>query len=89
MQLNIRIGRVSALLAPGYGHCQRCRTNWRFVRYHITDYGIAEGVFALCEKCWTKLTPQERVRYYERVVIRWQRYAEVWSDIHSAVLAGR
>ena len=35
---NVRAGRISRLLFPGYGSCGRCRTVWALVRPHYTEY---------------------------------------------------
>lgn len=95
MRLNIRIGRISQYLTPGYGHCYRCLTTWPFVECHCTDYyeenGGWRGCFPLCEKCWSELTPEDRLPYYWRRWVAWGMPTDkrhYWPDIASAVLRG-
>jgi hypothetical protein len=38
--VNLRLGRWSRLLAPGYGSCFRCKTPWRFIHVHLTPYAV-------------------------------------------------
>jgi hypothetical protein len=91
----VRIGRFGQLLAPGYGWCKRCKTPWRFVRYHSTSWSAA-GCIALCEGCWAELTPQERLPFYRVLVESWHErpdlcrltFDEEWALVESAVLSG-
>ena len=92
--MNIRIGRIGHLVAPGYGHCLRCKTPWRFVREHITAYNYSSACFALCEKCWAPLTPDQRLPYYREQIWHWsypyngRTFDETWREVKTAVLAG-
>ena len=69
--LNLRIGRIGQLFAPGYSSCGRCKTPWRFVKSHDTHYAPGEWIFALCRKCWAELTPEERLPFYQQVWNDW------------------
>jgi hypothetical protein len=92
-KLNIRLGTWSQRLAPGYSWCFRCETPWLFVPNHTTDYRPDKGCFALCEKCWQELTPQQRLPYYRQLWEHWNQSglseAEEWQEIEMAVLEGR
>lgn len=94
--MNLRIGKISNLLAPGYSHCRRCQTNWRFVTPHDTDWGW-KGCIALCEKCWRELTPEQRLPYYRSLIEWWHErwpdlrelsFNEEWALVEEAVLNG-
>ena len=95
--LNLRIGRVGQLLAPGWGYCLRCKTPWRFVRWHDTQYGTqGHGCLPLCEKCWAELTPTQRVPFYRELIESWHEapgresaFDEEWAEVEAAVLSGR
>jgi hypothetical protein len=92
MRLNIRIGRISHYLSPGYSWCHRCLTAWRFVRWHSTTYHIkGHGCFPLCEKCWRELTPEQRLPFYRELWVEWGMPTDEhhnWPDIAYAVLKG-
>jgi hypothetical protein len=92
VRLNIRVGRIGQILSTGWGCCYRCDTPWRFVRYHVTNYGSGRGCFPLCEKCWTDLgSPYFRLPYYRLMFEDWARNGrpEVeWLEIQAAVLRG-
>ncbi len=49
---------------------------------------VQYGMFVLCERCWTKLTPAERLPYYRESYDKWHTGSRNWEDIKSAVLAG-
>lgn len=63
---------------------------------HATSYGDeGHGCFPLCEGCWNKLTPEERLPYYRYLWELWKSteseipdYKVVeWSVIEKAVLS--
>lgn len=92
--INARLGPASRLLAPGYSWCGRCRTSWRFVEGHSTNYTEHRGCFPLCEACWSELTPEQRLPFYRDLWQSWQadgsdKEPDVWNQIESAVLAGK
>lgn len=84
-------------LFPGSGTCGRCDLPFYAVEGHSTDYRGGEGCFPLCEKCWSELTPKERLPFYEQLWKQWkernveQDYLapERWQQIKKAVLAGK
>lgn len=89
----MRLGRIGKLFARGYTWCFRCRTPWKFVEPHTTDYewgdGWARGCFALCEECWAELeTPTARLPFYEMLFAHPGRSdsAETQRTIRKAVL---
>lgn len=94
--MNLRIGRIGQLFAPGYGWCFRCKTPWLFVRWHDTQYGSHGcGCLPLCEKCWVELTPTQRMPFYRALIESWHERpgrtlaldAE-WLLVEAAVLSG-
>ncbi len=87
--MNIRIGRISKTLSPGYGTCGRCDTTWFFVKEHITLFSECEGMFALCEKCWSELTPETRMPFYRELWSEWTDRRSRWEDVETAVLDGK
>lgn len=89
MRFNIRIGRISQVLAPGYSSYHRCETNWYFVREHATSYDRSNSCFPLCEECWSGLTPEQRLPYYRQLWDEWNdpEYAS-WASIETAVMRG-
>jgi hypothetical protein len=68
------------------------------VESHDTSYNANHACFPLCQGCWSQLTPDERLPYYERLVDRWvdqardddelRDYAERRRQIRHAVLQG-
>jgi len=100
--MNLRIGRVfpklAHLLGFGYGHCLRCETPWCFVEYHHTQYTDSSGCFPLCQKCWSELTPEQRLPFYRELVDYWYmnwppradepKFSDTWHDVKTAVLNG-
>jgi hypothetical protein len=94
--MNLRIGRIGQLFAPGYGWCLRCETPWVFVHWHTTEYGShGRGCLPLCEKCWTELTPEKRLPFYRELIELWHDepgrellFGEEWPLVEIAVLSG-
>lgn len=84
----IRIGRLSNWLAPGYGACGRCHTNWHFCEGHSTDVpGTGSGLFPLCEQCWAELAPAQRLPYYRELYESWREHRDYsWDTLKAAVL---
>lgn len=100
--MNIRVGRIGWLLAPGYSHCGKCETPWKFVRRHTTEIDNSRGCFPLCERCWQELeTPEARLPFYAELWRSWvtqpmslrspvdeaDEMAADWPRIKAAVLA--
>jgi hypothetical protein len=95
---------LSRVLAPNLGRCYRCKTSlFGPIRNeeHTTYYAPGQGCFPLCERCWSSLTPAERLPYYDALVETWINCAGSWADrayfasvsekralIREAVLAG-
>lgn len=85
-----RIGKLSGYFSPGYGACFRCHTNWDYAHYHITDVPQSGGCFALCEPCWTDLTPKERLPFYRQLFDRWVLDGcndRDWNEYREAILS--
>lgn len=80
----------------GYGGCYRCGATWDWAKSHETPYESGSACFSLCSRCWTSLTPQSRMPYYDALVNEWTRqlpeYAVEYDRkrdlIRKAVLAG-
>jgi hypothetical protein len=80
------------------GSCGRCKVSWKWVEGHLTLYSCGSACFPLCEKCWSDLTPEERVPYYRELFDKWRSdairfnsdsstYSDVlWQQILTAVL---
>lgn len=87
----LRIGRFSNFLAPGYGACRKCHTNWHFVEAHRTQIVNGSGCIVLCEHCWPELTAIERVPHYRALYDRWLARGCApeydWPTMERAVLA--
>ncbi len=49
---------------------------------------VSYGMFVLCERCWIKLTPTERLPYYRESYDKWHSGRNTWEAIKAAVLAG-
>lgn len=65
---------LSRMLAPNLGRCYRCKTSlWGLIQNepHTTWYGDGAGCSPLCEPCWQKLTPDERLPFYDALVATW------------------
>lgn len=52
----------------GWGSCCRCKTTWNRCKHHDTPISKSRGIFPLCEECWFKLTPKQRLPYYLHVI---------------------
>lgn len=70
--MNLRIGKISRLVSPGWGSCYRCYTTWNFVKSHITSINHTSGCFPLCEKCWAELSVYERIPFYKQLYDSWK-----------------
>lgn len=89
------------LLSPGWGCCHCCGMPWRFTEGHATNYSENSGCFPLCESCWKRLTPEERLPYYRKLLDIWINGQELpgwpkedyertrWPLIQKAVLEGK
>lgn len=88
--------RLERFLAPSYGYCYRCGRPWNRVEGHLTNYKKGSGCFPLCEGCWSKLHPVERLPYYDALINEWIRqlpsevveYDRKRNLIRQAVIAG-
>lgn len=49
---------------------------------------VQYGMFVLCERCWSKLTPAERLPHYRESYDKWPADHRDWEAIKAAVLAG-
>lgn len=89
------LGFLSRFTVPPYiGRCYRCGMAWRR-NYHITDYRDGSGCFPLCEWCWVRLTPEQRLPYYMQLMDLWEsepdpshEFPQVREQVRTAVLAG-
>ena len=51
--------------------CYRCHVLWRVGNTHSTQWSRSSGTFPLCESCWSDLTIEQRIPYYDRLVDDW------------------
>ena len=85
-------GVVARLVSPGYSSCYRCARPWTVCKGHSTHYSEWSGCFPLCEECWSELTPETRLPFYQRLYTEWQRQGysgDDWQAIERAVLDGK
>lgn len=66
---------------------------WVGVKAHATNYSISRGCLPLCEGCWSSLTPETRLPYYDALLELWESLdcvpdAETHTQIHQAVMNG-
>lgn len=69
--------------AQGFGDCLRCGDTWNWAESHSTPITDSRAMFPLCERCWSSLTPETRVRYYQDLWWRWLEDVEkplAWRD---------
>lgn len=73
----------------GRSTCIRCANPWTIRGGHSTSYDNGmRGCFPLCESCWSDLTPELRLPYYQILILEVWRDEELWPEIREAVLAG-
>lgn len=79
----------------GSGYCRRCKLYWRYCKEHTT-YSDGRGLFALCEDCWSDLTPEKRLPYYWYAFeVRLngssfiEEHRETWLNLTKAVMEGK
>lgn len=77
------------------GTCLCCGRHWSEVKHHVTHHSRKSGVFPLCEECWGRMSPEDRLPFYEALMIQWEQIdgytitpAER-EEIKAAVLAGK
>lgn len=75
----------------GYGTCLRCVEPWSKVEGHSTSYGRGmQSCFPLCEPCWQALSPEQRLPYYQILILEvWENGEADWPSIKQAVLDGK
>lgn len=81
------------------GQCGNCKVSWKWVDGHSTMFTQSSGCFPLCEKCWSELTPEQRLPFYRELfdsnIASARKYnyppppESEWELIKAAVLAGR
>jgi hypothetical protein len=97
---------LALILAPvgykrGYKYCRRCKATAMLLDegdmdtlFHFTCYPgpweNASYVYALCNHCWRKLSPQQRLPYYRLVMVERNGRTETqqWDQVERAVLNG-
>lgn len=73
----------------GYGSCLRCGDTWNHTKCHSTWYSEESGLFPLCERCWAKLSPTERMSYYKQLLHRWGKEEELWPLVEKSLMEGK
>lgn len=79
--------------AKGFGGCLRCGDTWDWQQEHSTPYRfipnsslVVESCFPLCEGCWSSLTPEERLPFYDQLVDIWISDRGERARLYGAVL---
>lgn len=78
-----------------YGRCFQCGASWEFTDGHSTLYDSNMGCSPLCDKCWSSLTPEQRLPYYRSLWVSWLGEVDDdlvrarWPAIEAAVLEGK
>jgi hypothetical protein len=67
--LNKLLSKISSLY--GYSSCHCCGTTWNLCKEHATPFNKNSSMFPLCETCWSKLSPEERLPYYYQLINQW------------------
>ena len=47
----------------GYGHCLNCGDTWDYKKAVIIPYDDSNGMFPLCEECFTQLSPETIIEF--------------------------
>ncbi len=90
--------RFRGIPESAFGRCGRCRMSWKWVKSHSTEYSASGGMFPLCERCWSELSPGDRVPFYRELWDGWQKtrneYPTLeatvgWESVRAAVMAGK
>jgi len=87
-------GIIARRFSPGYSWCFHCGRPWNVCEGHKTFYAPGQACFPLCEACWSELTSEQRLFYYQQLWAEWQNQGsakpqEVWNGIEQAVLSGK
>ena len=53
--------------AKGSGQCAKCGDSWWWKKNRPIHFEHSLGLFLLCDRCWDKLTPLERLPYYRNL----------------------
>ena len=60
------------------GHCPSCGRCWHCVKPHVVWLNDRSGVGVLCNGCWGKVSPAERIRFHFGY---WLRNAKWWERL--------
>ena len=77
------------------GTCLCCGRKWRTEKPQETRYSAYTGIFPLCVECWGKMSPEDRLPFYETLILQWEVIegyeitAAEREEIKAAVLAGK
>ena len=80
-------GAITQVLFPKHSGCGRCGVTCNCCQSHYTDYTPYHGCSPLCEHCWSRLTPEERLPYYRKLYDDEWAWNSLW--IEKAVLEGK
>lgn len=78
--------------------CSLCGKTTGGIGEHCTMYSPHQGCFPLCQDCWSKLTPSERLPYYRGLFDFWRSSDAtgrqtatngLWLAISNAVMEGK
>ena len=81
---------VQRIMAKTSGTCKKCERPWRYLDDgHCTMVGEYWGVSPLCKRCWMSLKPNDRLPFYHKMYMTWERPVAQdhgWELIAQAVL---
>lgn len=82
----LALAAVARKAAPGYSYCYRCTMPWKFTEAHVTNFSSNQGCFPLCQQCWSELTIEQRIPYYEMLFPRWEQDTPMEDEEKEAIL---
>jgi hypothetical protein len=71
-------GLIDRINWPKWAFCYCCGRTYNQIEKHVTiyhengGYELSFGCFPLCEWCWSRLTIDERLPYYHRLIEAWR-----------------
>lgn len=60
------LGLFSQIIYPSFGHCYRCGKTWNIAPEKSIYYSGNRGHFACCEKCYSEMTMEQKIKYYTK-----------------------
>lgn len=82
----LALAAIARRAAPGFSYCYRCTMPWKYTEAHITNYSNNRGCFPLCQQCWSEISIQHRIPYYEMLFARWEQDKPMEAGEKEAIL---